>query len=263
MKDILHIAHANGFTGGTYNVLAERLGQHYTVHAIDRLAHNPRFPVTDNWNFLVDEMIHHFETNFRHPVIAVGHSLGGVLSLMTAIRRPDLIKALVMLDSPVMTPWQAQGMRFMKMTRLNERVFPIRRIEERQTQWRDLDDARAYFGGKSLMRDFDPRCLDDYIISGTDQTADGLALRYVPQLEANIWRTIPHNIHTLGQLKVPGAVIGGRSSEYFKPLNGAFMKSRLGMKLKWTEGGHMYPLERPLETADLIHQVVGELIHGR
>ncbi|TNC92497.1 alpha/beta fold hydrolase [Thalassolituus sp.] len=263
MKDILHFAHANGFTGGTYRVLTDRLSEHYQVHAIDRVAHNPRFPVTDNWGFLVDEMIHHFETSFHQPVIAVGHSLGGVLSLLTALRRPDLVKAVVMLDSPVMTPVQAHGMRFMKFTGLNERVFPIRRIEERQTEWQNLDEARDYFRGKSLMRDFDPRCLDDYIISGTEEEGGRLILRYVPMLEANIWRTIPHNIHTLGRLKVSGAVIGGRSSEYFKRLNGAYMKSRLGMKLKWTEGGHMYPLERPDETADLIHQVVGELIHGR
>ena len=62
---------------------------------------------------------------------------------------------------------------------------------------------------------------------------------------------------------VPGAVIGGRNSEYFKRLNGAFMKGRLGMKVKWTDGGHMFPLEQPESTADLIHHVVRELSGGR
>ena len=263
MNDILHIAHANGFTGGTYNVLADRLSAHYKVHALDRLAHNPSYPVTDNWTHLIDEMIHHFETSFHQPVIAVGHSLGGVISLLVALRRPDLVKALILLDSPVMTPWQAQGMKLLKMTRLNERIFPIRRIEDRQTEWADFNEAQAYFSGKSLMRNFDPRCLADDINSGTEERDGTLHLLFDPQSEANIWRTIPHNIHLQGRLMVPGAVIGGRNSEYFKRLNGAFMKGRLGMKVKWTDGGHMFPLEQPESTADLIHHVVRELSGGR
>ncbi|KZZ01627.1 MAG: alpha/beta hydrolase [Oceanospirillaceae bacterium] len=264
MTQALHIAHANGFTGGTYNVLADRLSEHYRVDAIDQIAHDPKYPVTDNWNHLVQELIHHFETQFNQPLIAVGHSLGGVLSLLVALRRPDLVKALIILDSPVMPAWQAHGMRFLKLTRLNERLFPIRRIEERKTQWADFDDAREYFSGKSLMRNFDSRCLDDYIRSGTREEDGVLKLTYDPQLEANIWRTIPHNIHSRvkGKLKVPAAVIGGKSSEYFKPVNGAYMKA-VGMKLKWIEGSHMFPLENPEPTADLIHHTIRELLGGR
>lgn len=264
MNQALHIAHANGFTGGTYSALAERLSSHYRVSAIGQVAHNPTFPVTDNWNHLVNELIHHFETQFSQPVIAVGHSLGGVLSLLVSLKRPDLVKALIILDSPVMPAWQAHGMRFLKLTRLNERLFPIRRIEERKTDWADFDEAWAYFSGKSLMRNFDPRCLEDYIRSGTTEVDGRLKLTYDPQLEANIWRTIPHNIHAriAGKLTVPAAVIGGRSSEYFKPVNGAYMKG-IGMKLKWTQGSHMFPLEHPEATADLIHHTLRELLGGR
>jgi len=264
MNEALHIAHANGFTGGTYQVMADRLSSHYRVHAIDQLAHNPRYPVTDNWNHLVQELIHYFETQFNEPVIAVGHSLGGVLSLLVSLQRPDLVKALIILDSPVMPAWQAHGLRILKLTRLNERLFPIRRIEDRKTEWEDIEDAREYFSGKSLMKNFDPRCLDDYIRSGTKEENGRLKLTYDPRLEANIWRTIPHNIHSRvkGNLKVPAGVIGGRSSEYFKGVNGAYMKG-LGMKLKWTPGTHMFPLEHPEETADLIHHTVRELLGGR
>jgi len=263
MNEILHIAHANGFTGGTYNVLADQLSAHYRVHAIPHLAQNPKFPVTDNWTFLIDEMIHHFETSFSEPVVAVGHSLGGVLSTLTALKRPDLVKAVIVLDSPIMPGWMAHGMRFLKMTRLDERIFPIKRIEDRQTEWSSFEEAREYFSGKSLMRNFDPRCLDDYIRSGTREKDGRLVLNFDPKVEADIWRTIPHNVHTHGKLKVPGAVIGGRQSEYFKPMNGAFMKGHLGMKVKWIDGTHMFPLQRPEETADLIHHTVRELLGGR
>ena len=263
MKDILHIAHANGFNGGTYRVISECLAPYYDVHAIDRFGHNPEFPVTDNWPSLVNELVHYFETHFSRPVIAVGHSLGGVLSLMASYQRPDLVKAVIMLDSPVMPRWQAVGMRVLKSTRLNDRFFPILRTEARRTEWQDLDEAKAYFYSKSLMKRFDERCMDDYLRAGTEPFEGGVRLRFDPSTEANIWRTIPHHLHTLGRIKVPGAVIAGRQSEFYKPVNGMFMKGQLGMKLHWVPGRHLFPMEQPEMTAETLHKVIGDLLRGR
>lgn len=263
MKDILHIAHANGFNGGTYRVISECLSTHYDVHAIDRIGHNPDYPVTDNWPSLVNELVHHFERHFNRPVIAVGHSLGGVLSLMVSYKRPDLVKAVVMLDSPVMLPWQALGMRMLKTTRLNDRFFPILRTEARRTEWKDLEEAKAYFYSKSLTKRFDERCMEDYIRAGTEPFDGGIRLRFDPQTEANIWRTIPHNIHNLGPAKVPGAIIAGRQSEFFRRINGAYMQGQLGLKLHWVNGRHLFPMEQPENTASVIHNTVRELLHGQ
>ncbi|MNO01310.1 Alpha/beta hydrolase family protein [compost metagenome] len=65
-------------------------------------AHDPRFPVDDNWQTLVDELIHHLE-QLPEPVWGVGHSLGGVLHLHAALRCPERYRGVVMLDSPVLT----------------------------------------------------------------------------------------------------------------------------------------------------------------
>ena len=134
MKDILHFSHANGFPAGTYRVLFEALSAHYDVRSIDRIGHNPDYPVTDNWRHLEAELIHYFEHHYRQPVIAVGHSLGGLLSLMVAVKRPDLVKALIMLDSPALSPLEANGLRLVKRLGLVDKVTPAGRTEGRRSE---------------------------------------------------------------------------------------------------------------------------------
>ena len=43
-------SHGNSFPGGTYSVLFRSLrARGFTVRAIDRFGHDPRYPVTSNW----------------------------------------------------------------------------------------------------------------------------------------------------------------------------------------------------------------------
>jgi pimeloyl-ACP methyl ester carboxylesterase len=43
------------------------------------------------------------------PVVVLGHSRGGLLCRLVAVRRPDLVRGLVMLGSPVLDPLDARG----------------------------------------------------------------------------------------------------------------------------------------------------------
>src|SRR5437870_13259241 len=102
MRELLHFAHGNGFPSPCYRQLLEGLEGRYDCSYIDRIGHNPQFPVTENWPFLIDEVIDSVNRQAGQPVIAVGHSLGGVLSLLAAIKEPTLFKAVIMLDSPLL-----------------------------------------------------------------------------------------------------------------------------------------------------------------
>lgn len=265
LRDILHFSHANGFPAGSYQILLDQLAEHYDVKTIDRLGHQPQYPVTDNWTQIEKELTHYFEQNYSRPVIAVGHSLGGLLSYMVARNRPDLIKGLIMLDSPVLTPMQAFGFKMLKRLNLSDRVTPAGRTDGRRQHWADQQEAMDYFSGKSLMKRFHPESLRHYVNAGTelvdaDDPAKGVRLRFDPETEMNIYRTIPHNVRSDKPLAMPSAVIGGRNSDVFWPMNGARMKSKVGMKVRWLPGGHMFPLEKPHETAELIHQLLGEML---
>ncbi|MFV8221475.1 alpha/beta fold hydrolase, partial [Enterobacter cloacae complex sp.6700776] len=90
------------------------------VEALDRLGHDPRFPVTSDWRRLRDQLLHFIEHDMRPdaPVALVGHSLGGMLSLMAACRRPELVSQLVLLDSPVVAGFKAAAVAVAKTTGL-------------------------------------------------------------------------------------------------------------------------------------------------
>lgn len=100
-------SHANGFPAGTYRVLFEawRAAGH-AVHAIDKLGHDPHYPVTDNWPRLRDQLVDFVQAQTDGPVFFVGHSLGGLLSLLAACHRPTLAAGVVMLDSPIFAGWR-------------------------------------------------------------------------------------------------------------------------------------------------------------
>ncbi|MAX97826.1 MAG: alpha/beta hydrolase [Oceanospirillaceae bacterium] len=253
MSDILHFSHANGFPGGSYRQMLGILAEHYDVRVTDRLAHNPLYPVTNNWDQLCNELIHFFEQEYQQPVIAVGHSLGGLLSLMVAVRRPDLIKALVMLDAPALTRLQAGGLKMAKKLGLVDRITPGGRSNGRRAQWSSREEALSYFSAKTLMRGFGPGCLEDYVDAGTEPCGDGVRLRFDPETELSIYRTIPDNIRAKRPLLMPGCVVGGRASKVFKPVNAELMRRRLGMSVRWLPGSHMFPLEHPGKTAEIIH----------
>ena len=120
-------SHANGFPAGTYRVLFDiwRAAGH-AVHAIEKFGHDAAYPVPSNWHKLRDQLIHFTEREAKAPAVFVGHSLGGLLSLLAVCKRPDLAAGLVMIDSPVITGWRAHSLQVVKATGLVRRVSPGR-----------------------------------------------------------------------------------------------------------------------------------------
>lgn len=257
MKDILHFSHANGFPMGCYDTLFSYLEDDYQIGSIDRLGHDANYPVTNNWDFLAQQLIDYFEQNYTQPVYAVGHSLGGVLSMMVAAQRPDLVKGLIMLDSPFLTAFESLGLNWVKRLGLIDKVTPAGRTLGRQERWDSLAHTAQYFKGKKLFNAFDERCLNDYINNGTQAlSCGGRQLHFDAATEINIYRTVPDNLYRTKRLTMPSVVIGGKYSNVLKKHHGYKMKRQLGMDVQWLEGSHMFPLEQPKATAQMIDRYI-------
>ncbi|WP_143291542.1 alpha/beta fold hydrolase, partial [Burkholderia pseudomallei] len=99
MKDIIHFSHANGFPASTYRTIFAELADDYELRFIERIGHDRRFPVTRDWPHLVEQLLDDIGRAYERPVWLVGHSLGGYLSLMAALKRPQWVRGVVMLDS--------------------------------------------------------------------------------------------------------------------------------------------------------------------
>lgn len=261
MQHTLCFAHANGFPAGSYRKLFAALADGYTVLAPDKLGHDPRYPVDDNWGNLVDELLAYLEASGRTPLIGVGHSLGGVLTLKAALRRPQLFRAVLILDPPAFMGAAAAAMALAKRLGFIDRVTPAGKSRSRRDHWPSREAALEALRHKPLFRRFDPDCMADYIAAGTEPVADGVRLVYDPLIEAEIFRHIPHTLPWLPQrLQVPGAIVCGRDTDVARPQDMRALARRHGLRLEYLPGGHLFPLEHPLATAARLKALIGELL---
>jgi pimeloyl-ACP methyl ester carboxylesterase len=252
MTQLLFFAHANGFPSGTYGKLFAALGPEFEIRHLDQHAHNPRFPVTDNWLELVDELIHHLREQ-PQPVWGVGHSLGGVLHYHAALRHPELYRGVVMLDSPVLTRFDQWVIRTAKRFGFIDRITPAGRTLGRREVFSSIEAARDYFAGKSLFRRFDRECFEAYLHHGLQADGDGVRLRFDPATEISIYRSVPHTSPGLArQLRVPLALVRGESSDVVRRHHALSVKSMHEGEYLSVPGGHMFPLEHPEDTAHLL-----------
>jgi len=257
-KGTLHFAHANGFPAGTYRKLLGFLRQEYVVIAIEKLGHNPKYPIDDNWEGLTKELVDYIDSNAEEPVVGVGHSFGGILTFMAAYHRPELFREIIMLDPPLAYGRLAAFLLFLaKKLRLKDRVGLVAQTKKRRTLWSSRQEAEAYFRQRAPFNTFDPDCLRDYVLSGTTVGERGVKLSFDVNVESKIFRTKPHNISSLGKrLNVPGTVIIGENSHVSRHSLNRFAKRHGLCFERFKDGSHLFPLEYPEGTAFLIMETI-------
>jgi pimeloyl-ACP methyl ester carboxylesterase len=256
----LHFSHANSFPAGSYRKFLAPLSERYAVGYIDVLGHDPRYPVTDCWPHLVQETLDFIANRYTEPVIAVGHSLGGFLSFMAALRRPELFRAIVLLDSPVFARPISTALWLGKRLGFIDRITPGRGTRTRRRHWPSVDAAIEHFRGKGLFAGFDPDCLRDYCEAGTVPVADGVRLRFDPEIEYQIYCGLPHVFPRYrGQLRVPAGFIGGQASTYVRRSDVAQMRRHFGMQVMTVPGGHLFPFEHPHDAAAAVQTMLTRL----
>ncbi|MES2868467.1 MAG: alpha/beta hydrolase [Pseudomonadota bacterium] len=255
MSRQIFFAHANGFPSGTYGKLFNALAPDFNVAHLPQHAHDPRFPVDNNWHNLVDELIFHVQQQ-EEPVLGVGHSLGGILHLHAATRCPHLYKGVVMLDSPVLTRFDQWVIRAAKQFGFIDRLTPAGQTLGRREEFADRETARAYFSGKTLFRSFDPDCFEAYLEHGLQPFDERLRLSFDPATEIDIYRSVPHvSPGRTFKLQVPLTIVRGRDSRVVMRHHARAVARMPNGESLSVPGGHMFPLEQPQDTARLLKQI--------
>ena len=248
-------SHANGFPAGTYATLLEawrHAGHRVLAH--DKFGHDPKHPVTSNWPHIRDELIAFVEQKAPgQAVLLVGHSLGGYLSLLVACRRPDLAAGVVLLDSPVVGGWKARALGLGKATGLIRRFSPGHVSHRRRQHWDSADAAHAHFGAKAAFARWDRRVLADYIDTGLEpDPAGGVRLAFSREIETSFYNTLPPHFDRVLKRHPPrgrAARVGGTQSLENRQVGLALTQFLAGDRMQMIEGSHLFPMERPDETA--------------
>ncbi|SAL43179.1 alpha/beta hydrolase [Caballeronia choica] len=269
MKDIIHFSHANGFPASTYRTIFAELADDYEIRSVERFGHDPRYPVTRDWPHLVDQLlddigsVRYGERPTQPKVWLVGHSLGGYLSLMAAMKRPQWVKGVVMLDSPVIGGWRSSLLGVSQWTGLDERLSPAAATKNRRTQWASRDEAWRHFHSKPAFARWDERMLSDYIDFAIPQTGanGGRTLAFDRHVEYLVYRTLPRTIgaRLARGVEVPVGFIAGTQSKEVRQVGLELTRRIAGEHFEWIEGSHLYPMERPIDTARAVQRMLNAL----
>ncbi len=255
MKPSIHFAHGNGFPSTCYRQFLKALGDKYDVSCIEKIGHNPNFPVTENWHNLVDEVIESIIEKSHSPVIAVGHSLGGILSFLAAIQRPELVRAVVMIDAPVISRVKSMLLKIAKKVKIIDKLTPAERTLGRKTHWQDKESVLRYLKSKPVFQTFSDVCLQDYIEYGLVKSNNGYDLIFDRQVEYLIYRTIPHILPKyVGRLSCPSVMIYGKQSNIVDRFDINYMRKKHGIRSIGMQGTHMLLFEAPDELANNIQK---------
>lgn len=265
---VAHIAHATGFCAATYTPLAERLRPYLKILGMDDRGHGstqaeavPRD--LRDWNVFSEDLAHLFR-HVGEPVIAIGHSRGGVASLLVAVRHPELVRALVLID-PTILPFSWMWWWYLaKKTGLSKRVPIAARAAKRKRAWPDRETVQRAYKAKEPFFRWQPGFLEGYLADGVKENAKGRAvLSCDPAWESRCFAVCPHDVwRYVPRLRLPTLVLYGTDSDTFLAPAVKRFKRKVpdAMVLAFQGATHFVPMERPGECAEA---VVAFLKHRR
>ncbi|KAJ1722198.1 hypothetical protein LPJ53_003372, partial [Coemansia erecta] len=137
-------------------------------------------------------------------MVGIGHSWGAVSLLLSENISPLTFDSLIITD-PVLHTKAAWHRDYVEKTM------------RRRWQWKNIDEAKAYFEPHPFFRMWDPRILDLFIHQGLEHTEEGLVLKCRPSNEAAVYAgaayTSPFATRNLWRVQCPTAFLTGEKSQ--------------------------------------------------
>ncbi len=270
----LHFLHANGYPSDCYKPLFELLKTEYHVFGmlLRPLWGEAKPDQIDDWHvfsedlrvFLNSSPLSSTSNGEPVPVIAVGHSIGAIVTLRAALRYPKKFRALVLLDPVLFVPRRLVEW---KVQRAKDPLSNpwIQGAQKRRRAFSDLESVYTSYREREVFRYLSDENLRIYIEGITRKTENGYELVYSPEWEERIYFTSLQDFdiwNNLQYLRVPTLFIRGEETDTFLE-NAAELvkfkqpKARVEMLERAT---HLLPLERPKEVFEIMQSFLKETL---
>ena len=265
----LHFLHANGYPPECYKPLLELLKSQYHVFGMKLRPLWPDSKIEDvkDWHPFSDDLLRFLTTGGHGPVIGVGHSIGGIVTLRAAMRAPDKFSALVLLDPVLFPPSRLIAWNIARATGFGEKAHPL--IAGAKRRRKTFDDLESIFRGyrsRSIFRYMSDENLKIYIEGITQQKSDGgYELIFSPEWESHIYLTGLRDFDLwrgLPKLEVPTLIIRGAETDTFFENSARLVKQKQPkVKIETLEKStHILPLERPQEVFEITQNFLAETL---
>jgi len=265
---LLHFLHANGYPPECYLPLFEQLKSSFSIFGmlLRPLWPNARMDELKDWRPLTSDLLKFLIATEKQPVIGVGHSIGGIVTLRAALQEPEKFRALILIEPVLFPPYYIILWNIARKLRLGYQIHPY--IQRTMRRRREFDDLKHVFQGyrrKKVFRYLSDEALRAYIEGITKPSKNGYSLVYSPEWEAHIYYTgiwIDLALwRSLKNLRVPAMIIrGNESGTFWRSSYERVRKIHPGIRLVTVESSsHLVPLERPRKVFDLIQSFVREI----
>lgn len=253
----IHFAHANAYPPGCYQQLINPFLDNYRVLGMHQRPMWPNSNPTNfrHWHQLADDLITFLEQQNIKQVIGAGHSMGGVVSAIAAIKRPDLFSKLILID-PVILDRKYALLTTLLPFFLRKKIVPIAKISaKRKDLWDNQQIVFESFRKKRVFKQFSDNALWDFVKAGTKPNGEGqVTLSYPKAWETQIYLTAPFILNKLIKLKIPIIAVKGEHSNVVTPDIWTSWQNAQPSNhfLEVPNSGHLVPMEYPQEVADFI-----------
>ena len=267
----MHIAAANGFPAQTYLPMMRGWLADYRVICLPpRALWGGERPPTDyqDWSALADDLLAGFAAWNLRGVVALGHSLGAVVSLLAAIKEPQRFKALILLDPVMLLPKELERIGRAWEEQAVDQLPLAARAKRRRRFFDSRAAALAHFRTKPLFADWSDDALRLYVEHGLQASGDGVELTWSPEWEARYFSTVHLKIwETLPKLesRAPTLILRGETSATF--VREAFDKAKRALPSAAYDEvagqGHLFPQSAPQMTHQIIQAWLESVFYHR
>ena len=265
----LHFLHANGYPPACYRPLIERLVP--DCHVFGMLL-RPLWAGTvpnsiRDWKPFSEDLRQFLHETQRGSVIGLGHSIGAVVTLRTAIQEPSLFRALILIDPVLLPPARVLQLRIMRTLGILRRgSWMVESALRRRRHFDDLDQMFAGYRRRDVFQFF----TDDELralVEGLTRPSEGggYDLVYSPEWEARIYQTGIWNDLDLWsgirKMQMPMLFLRGEQTDTFFARTAEMAQERNPNVEVQTipEATHLVPLERPAQVADAVKKFAGRI----
>ncbi|SEL54232.1 Pimeloyl-ACP methyl ester carboxylesterase [Colwellia chukchiensis] len=264
----IHLLHGTGFCAMTLAAMASQMPTDWSIWLTDIPGHGGSTqPSTKmpNWqkmaNRIADAIYQQANVREQGPLIGIGHSMGGVLTLMAAAKYPDLFSKIILLDPVLFQTEIIVAQQLMRATGAWRQRALVKSVANRTASWPSLAEMKTDIASKGFYKPWHQQAIEDYCqYASHNNNQGGVSLNCDPSWEASIFGSYPKGLwRAVHKINMPVEILVANKTYFFIP-KAVKRAAKFNHNIQWQNFGdhHCFPMEQPIETAALITTLLSD-----